>query len=64
MDTPLFGQGLALAGLLLLLAANLARGQVRRRRQASPALVHLHSWGSLAAFALILTGLGLMWLGK
>jgi hypothetical protein len=58
------GQGVALAGLLLLLAANLARGQARRRRQPSPGLVRLNYWGSLVAFALILVGLGLMWLNR
>ncbi len=64
METPYLGQGLALAGMLLLLAANLARGQARRQRQPVSWWVRLHSYGSFAAFALILMGLGLMWLGK
>lgn len=64
MDASPVGQLVALAGLVLLLVVNLTRGHLRRQRRPSLALLLLHQWGSLAAFALIFIGLGLMWLRK
>ncbi|MCL6622058.1 MAG: hypothetical protein K6T55_08155 [Syntrophobacterales bacterium] len=64
MDYSPLGQLVALAGLLLLLVVNLTRGHLRRQRRPSRGLLLLHQWGSLAAFALIFIGLGLMWLRK
>jgi hypothetical protein len=61
MDTINLGRILALLGLILVLLTGWGRRRARQQQQAvSPALLKLQSWGSLAAFGLILAGLILM----
>lgn len=54
------GPILAGLGMILFLITAWGRRQARTQRQPSAALLKLQSWGSLAAFALILAGLVLM----
>jgi hypothetical protein len=55
------GRILTLLGLILVLLTGWGRRRARQQQQApSPALRKLQSWGSLAAFGLILAGLILM----
>lgn len=60
MQTGSLGQVLAVLGMILFLITAWGRRQARTRKQPSAALVKLQSWGSLAAFGLILAGLVLM----
>jgi hypothetical protein len=61
MGTGNLGQILAIVGLILVVLTGWGRRRARQQGQApSPALVKLQTWGSLAAFGLILAGLVLM----
>lgn len=60
METTSLGPILAVLGMILFLVTAWGRRQARTQRQPSAALLKLQSWGSLAAFGLILAGLVLM----
>lgn len=65
MKTGNLGQIMALLGLILFLVTGWGRRQIRKQgRSASPRLLALQSWGSLAALLLILAGLVLMYYQK
>ena len=60
METGKLGHILAILGMILFLITVWGRRQARTQMQPSAALIRLQSWGSLAAFALILAGLILL----
>ncbi len=61
MEPINLGRILTLLGLILVLVTGWGRRRAREQRQSvSPKLLKLQSWGSLAAFLLILAGLVLM----
>jgi hypothetical protein len=61
MSTNELGQLLAFLGLILVLLIGWGRRRARaQKRSVSPVLLKIQSWGSLAAFGLILAGLILM----
>lgn len=63
MDKGGIGQVLALLGLIVFVLTGVGRQQSRRRSRSqppSPAFQRWQQWGTLAAVALILSGLVLM----
>ena len=65
MELAKLGPAVTLVGLVVMLCTGWVRQRLRAQKGApSPHLVRLHSWGSLAAFTLIMVGLCLLWLEK
>jgi hypothetical protein len=59
------GELVALAGLLLLLAHNMVRRQLKKSKQPVRGLARFWlQWGDVAVFLVILAGLTLMWTQK